>query len=824
MISNKGNSTIALVLLSLGLSSVMGFVLSLQESSMVFVQQLDTQKSTYYLAESLRSSATSIAQKYFKEEKNPTTTGLQSILSSSLTPIVPEGYTLSSINSTIVDLNNQQPIPNGPFKGMLAPQTLIKLGLEVNRGDGEHKSAANLDTTVTLAQISPFQFTYFFDLDYTDFNPGPLTEVRGWVHANGMLCLGGTAGLTLDRVTASGKIKTHMDPECRFTMAGDQVFIKTKDPAPNDKALLKPNADSGCTNCDGTGLNWWSYAKERFDGNLLDVAHGVVPLRLPIPQNLWVQWGHDQNRNIESLKSNANNLRFVVDPVWTGEPQEAKVQKISYQADIRIVGGIWYLKNPANANDYPGIPIWSDNPNVTIGGQGRGQRQIRLARGWTRTPERFSYYEFDQANQTLTGDDFGVISYGNLIRYVDGSGRVRWRPGFYLEGANANNICVPDAMGTPNSITSANRGLLEAKSIDVAGSSQVTCALAGSNPTKATAYLNAARSGFKDGHIQELLDANAWTRNINSRMLPMNFDLEQFQEALDDTRDGELGSYFGVGRFMNRPFNGIVYIETQFGGYNTQLTTVGRPTGVMPQELVNSPYHILPTGDGQHGALPHNLCSQDTPNLGMDRSGGFTRFRTFPCASGTPRSFVNSVRIVNGGALLPTKFPKGLTIGSNIQVYIQGDLNSNSVPNSTVAGSWMPLLIAADSVTFLSNGWSDTNSRWHRQTFELTRIAQPTVYNSAILTGWTRYSGTMQAHTVHAMMEDWTSATFNFSGSTVVGFYPVFRRVGRMWHPLATYRAGVRNLSFDTNYSKMSNQPPGTPIYNVSSVSTFRRK
>lgn len=120
---------------------------------------------------------------------------------------------------------------------------------------------------------------------------------------------------------------------------------------------------------------------------------------------------------------------------------------------------------------------------------------------------------------------------------------------------------------------------------------------------------------------------------------------------------------------------------------------------------------------------------------------------------------------------------QGLTIVSRLPIYVQGDVNTGShghgqVPsnhsdptNPTVVGyTRAPMLIAADSITLLSNSWSDSNSSLALS----SRTASNTTYNFALCTGnvpttAANYSGGAE-HLVR-LLENWQGQTLTYYGA-----------------------------------------------------------
>jgi hypothetical protein len=736
---------------------------------------------------------------------------------------------------------------------------------------------------------------YFLDLSYADFYPGAATTVNGRVHVNGDFCMDTeNAGVTIAKVTASGRIMHGTDTRCTYldySGLATGANIATGTNLTNVVPIGKTN-DNGCTNCKPPGgaasnLNWLTYALQTWGGNVQDTTMGVNALSLPLPQVATTQIGANGG-NPHIGQSNANNMRFLIDPVQTTDTKVMLQMKYASQADVRIIDGVWYLKNPMAPNSWPGYPIWSDHPGHFVDSFGTpvGQGDLRTALQpmwgivpWN--PKGFSYYEYDETAQSISSDDdtHGVISYGSLYRGADPDGTSHWTPGHYLNnfmgtGAHfrpCDNLCCnlsntaanvyngdcqfgrmgPTGWGydtihlndplnctptiTYNALTPMNCTLLPEFSSPASGNLGIS-----------TNLLNATRSGFHDYHMgyYDCTWSGIAPCFLLSQMLPMNVDLGQFQLAMQNTTAGELGSYFGSGGFVGHPFNGIVYVSLNWPGIdgtfaNGSLQGFNPPDSPEIWPLVNagSGDETMPQthSKGMQGqTLPYELCSSDKGMQPYDKKFGWQRWYIPPCssylqplncfASSSPsascRPYANSVRFINAAKIDPTVFPHGLSLVSNVPVYVTGSVNTLSNVTSQTATPWIPVMIAGDQVLFLSNAWDDYNSNWSLgpSNASLPRPATSTTYNMEYITGWERDSVSEGLHSAPSLMEDWTGSTLTFNGSIVAGFYPVYDRGGRYYESGVIYRAGTRNISYDPHLNLSNNQPPGTPSFSISDV------
>jgi hypothetical protein len=879
------------------------------------------------------------------------------------------------------------PLPNGPFQGMNARQDTITMGV-VAEHTATTRFRCSTEQTLTLGKIAMFQFFLFSDSAYTDWHPGPMMRASGRLHANGDLGLGDGSALRLERLTAAGTVST---------MGGANGSLCTALPCTAADVRIANRVNPTMTNDTHFTVfrrtaTWQTQALTDYaNGNAQDSAHGVPRLQLPIVGIPEVQQGFTAANgpipNTNALTVNGvprqfSNSRLLVDPVRAADSAEIREQKFAHKADIRIINGAWYLKNPLNANDWPGVIIWSDHgvhaeavveqfrtSATNIGQQGLAGLEASLS--WaSRIPQRFSYYGVQLGNNELSRDlpntaaatlrpvgasftQTAVVSYGALFRDATaGQHAAVWRPGVRtLQDDGRQSWCEPyDGADTPVV------DMLDALAVSAPAGNPCTEAVAGAaSPTQAAALLAATRSGFRDGFAEMQAcgtnddvttnptncDANPLNTEGDRRrgnILPMNFDLAAFQEALADTTPGELGSYFcapGVptcGAFMTRPFNGIVYIAAPYpgsergyaasGGNNTpaQLPIPGRRNDVngaaIEQQGVNLAGHLnnlqLAAGRARHdagaaaddvswpndkampilldrgndgavgeyeearddevAALPYPLCSDSATPVVLT-TGGYQFVRP-DCGNDTTFTRINGVRIINARRVnsntppiaapdvaepgfipaFPTapvlsaaalgRLPKGISIISNLPVYVVGDVNITSDAWDDPANNrpWVPVLIGGDVVHLLSNFWNDTNARWAESNGQQTRRAMVTRYYMEMLSGWGMSVAAGASGGIHNFpraLENWGSGTAancrgtgDFStacpaiirGSMVIGHNRVYTswrfvdgngQIGRS--------PPRRDWGFDDHLLDLEKQPPGTPLFDVAAVKQWSR-
>lgn len=189
--------------------------------------------------------------------------------------------------------------------------------------------------------------------------------------------------------------------------------------------------------------------------------------------------------------------------------------------------------------------------------------------------------------------------------------------------------------------------------------------------------------------------------------------------------------------------------------------------------------------------------------------------------------------------------PTGLTVVSNLPVYLLGDANITSdafaAPNAP-GTHWVPFLVGGDVVHPLSNAWNDQRARWalsigrdnhtHRNP---NRAASVTRYYIELLSGWGPSTGTAGSGGIHNFprkLENWGSCNGvggAFSdgcpaiilGSMIIGHTQVYSP------PFSESSTGRnpprRDWGFDEHLSSLDRQPPGAPLFDVAAVRQWQR-
>lgn len=818
----RGYALPAVLLIAFVATTIAATLLARLSTSMQTTTDILHRRQAFYAAEGMTRLVIKEVEGYLLENRNPSAEELMDEANIPR-PTLP-GFTLVDFSIAPAGDTFDGPIPNGPFRGMFAQQKPIDLHLSTRRDGSE--VVGDIDLRVNLGHISLFQFFVFAD-EYIEIYPGATMTINpGRVHANADLCMGATTPFQVEKVTSAERILAGGTGCRRENGNGFHIW----DGSAYEK--MTPNNANGCVDCDHTGLDWSAYALDVWKGNVQDRAHGVPSLRLPVRGSTPTQAGQDAGGN---LMINGNSLRMLVDPVQPGDPDKVREQRYAWKADLRIIDGVWYL----NDGTWPGQPIWSDHPGSYVtrdaegleggGLQAVGQADLAARYGWTTPPRRYSFYEYQLANQSISADPAGVISYGSLFRQSATS----WVPGFWATGPGTRTTTDVDTLPRGYFCDGCN-GATCNDAVALRDSTVAYCQhqdTAGVWQSQiASQYLQATRGGFTDHRIRAKDPTYA-------AILPINFDVAQFAAALQDTSPGELGSWF-----EDRPFNGIVYIAGSWPGVLSGMPDERAPRWPAQGALSDLGQAATYNTTRVHRALPRYLCSDSlgyvpgvvrTPLSGpasnLLPTDGYEPWFVVPSCSDavSPAADPNAVRIINAATLDPATFPAGLSIVTHLPMYMLGDANTGSMPAGDADDPWLPFMVGADAVVLLSRAWNDNASPWSDTNNSNSRTADTTQWNFQYIGGIVQtvdanaYSGGIENYP--RFMEKWAGKSAIIRGSLVVGFNSIYNYYP--WNSTNTvYAAPSRDWGFDPHLRILSNQPPGAPMMAVHSISRMERR
>jgi len=208
------------------------------------------------------------------------------------------------------------------------------------------------------------------------------------------------------------------------------------------------------------------------------------------------------------------------------------------------------------------------------------------------------------------------------------------------------------------------------------------------------------------------------------------------------------------------------------------------------------------------------------------------------------------LRLVDGSLgyvpVRPDNGKGGFTVGSENPVYILGNYNSNCTaagqPGCTPGdGNYDPTWnnppgvepahaaagVIGDSVTMLSNNWSDIASL-NSPSNDAGRVASDTYYRAAIAGGkninfpvttccaaWTvgDWGTDGGLHNFLRQLEKWSGQILNYKGSMVSMYYSTYATGTDKNGGGTVYEPPTRNYTFDPLFTTYQNLPPGTPLF-----------
>ncbi|MEP6944992.1 MAG: hypothetical protein ABJA02_03685 [Acidobacteriota bacterium] len=208
------------------------------------------------------------------------------------------------------------------------------------------------------------------------------------------------------------------------------------------------------------------------------------------------------------------------------------------------------------------------------------------------------------------------------------------------------------------------------------------------------------------------------------------------------------------------------------------------------------------------------------------------------------------VRLVNGSqppggydSTTPAN-TKGFTFASENGVYVLGNYNAtgiSSVGTPTAANLYLPqgandipVSIAGDSITVLSNAWTDGGSFVYP--FNLgSRAATETTQRFAMLSGDTittlnaspnQGGGDLKmnggVHNFLRFLENWGGTRLNYSGS-LINLFNSHNNNGTFKCCNTVYSPPDRNWIFDASFLDVNRLPPGTPYFQNIQMTGFQR-
>jgi len=190
------------------------------------------------------------------------------------------------------------------------------------------------------------------------------------------------------------------------------------------------------------------------------------------------------------------------------------------------------------------------------------------------------------------------------------------------------------------------------------------------------------------------------------------------------------------------------------------------------------------------------------------------------------------IKLIKGSVIKPptAAVNDGLTVVTNVPVYIQGDYNTGETyTDANGNGKWdtgetytdanadgafnpkKPTSVICDSLNLLSNDWSDSNST---KTLSNRPVTKATRFNTAMIAGikftdGSQYSGGLENYP--RLHENWNGKEMYIRGSFVELWNSTVVN-GNWIYGGSQYTAPTRNWDYDTDFNNAGNLPPFTPF------------
>lgn len=423
-------------------------------------------------------------------------------------------------------------------------------------------------------------------------------------------------------------------------------------------------------------------------------------------------------------------------------------QPLFEEAGLRIVDGEWsagrvLYSDHVCANDFRG-----EGCSSTVAPSSPAWRSSTAA--VRRLYSRYERNGLGFVDGVAAGVGAGVVSYGSLVG-VDPAG--------FLSAATCSTrlsgaAVAPGTFAPPAScarFAAGDRPELVGK-----GGRQA-------------ALLDVARGGFGDPQLQGLL--------------PMNIDVEMLGAAMLQNRNGEVGTAVCLpgavgGCTAAKRFNGILYLSAGRGSLPTA------PAGAL----------VFPASDARNqGRVPWPLCGDLPNNHASVESGeqpGLFTANEFVGCDDADYARVTAIRLVRAGDLRAFK-DTGLTIVSDLPVFVQGSFNTTEPTNQRTA-------IIAERVTFLSSSWNDELSPFMTPA-PPPAAGSPVVIRTSLLTGAANVDGAIE-DVVRAIEPNLRVTVIGSLGIAFPSTVPAARTPQLLWRTVPELLSPAED-----------EQPPGAP-------------
>ncbi len=877
--SSRGFTLIAALLLLVLLSGVAVGLMFLvnNEGRMSGNEQEDN--LAYYGAESGIEKLTADLSSLYQTSMSPSNLQIQNLVNFPPDSTMVAGMTFNESITYALDPNgNPQSSPNtvssGSNQGLYAEIVPMTLTVNATRPSG---ASVNITRRIELALIPVFQFGVFCGYDCSYF-PGPNFSFGGRVHTNGSLYLAGGGNLVFnDKLAAFNQVVMDELENGHLTSAGYGGTVYVSKAANGCPLNTFPPPTGAGTNCValpastpaspgdaswsggvpgiGGGPNpaFPSISGGALNGYVTNSLTGATNMQLPFVQN--------------SCTSNpppcTDPIQIVRKPL-VGEAATSALgqSRIYNKAQIRILLADTQVDlHPERGAIGDGQDVHF-NPNAFVNVGGLGNQYFAMAQaganGWVAP--------------LINGAASGWATWPLLgeVTTNPGAGTGAWIRVEYLNNAGNWIGVTTEWLGlgfgrTFNVTPTTPRGGAGQNAVNpnaILILQQLRPGLAAGNAVGAVAT---ATNWFpinlydaREGEARDTAQANG-SCSVNGIINAVELDVGNLKLWLNGTIPGTGANvnftnqngyllYFSDRRGMLADPNqgNVTYGESGLEDVVNSGSAVGTPDNVR-EPLANYTYSpedvdlngLLDAwgarnigygfGVNTNTALPLNpyvriaACNNAAFTAGTGLANAVTGAR-------------HALKLVDGRLnavgtsplpVRPDNLQGGFTVTSENPVYVQGDYNSsvldpfwgnnanNNTPHAAAA-------IIADTVTVLSNQWSDAASLYFTTTVANRPANADAYYRMAVAGGknipfpqpaWGGQDmGTDGGlHNFLRYLEDWNSNLW-YDGSLVSMYYAEYN-TGIFKCCTTVYSPPTRKYYFDTLFLNPANLPPGTPMF-----------
>lgn len=841
----------------------------------------------YYGAESGMELLTANLAALYQQSQAPTPAQLTNLANSPPSSAMISGMTYQESISWTPDANGNPAsktsvISSGPSAGLTAEIIPLTLKVNATRPGG---ASVNMTRGVEVALIPVFQFGVFSDSDLSYF-AGPPFAFQGRVHTNGNLFLAANSGpLVLDaKVTAAKEIirdRLANNYSSGAAYQGD-VYVPNQnggcDP-PN------PTADPNClkfaisyaswnggippagqANSNASPNDWLSISTGKFNGFIGNgTSLGVQPLTLP-----FVQGANGSAQQIQIIRKPPLGEAATSATGSSREFNKANIRVLlaSTEADL-VPDRLALVGDPDNINLDAGCAGGRtfNVPNVVGGG---GQTPLAMAED-TATQTAASPVGFGGVYEpTWVGPPVGPVIPGacvpaagaNQWPLVDGWLRVEYKnpagqwigiTRTWLQLGFARGPAVPTGPGA-NTVHPSAILVFQKFAGDRNLSATITAADGPQNYTGALSQFSWNPINFYDPREGFPRDSVVGTGlagtqcYVNGIMNAVELDVGNLNQWLlanpglvdFSGQNGYLVFYSDRRGMLADPNAGNITVgEYGFEDVINSPSATGTPDGLAEP--------IGPTGFSPEDVDENNTLDRwGAANVGSGLKALIPAMNTVnnpyqaaDCLNGGRQNIVTGARHVlrlidgslNNVPVRPDNGLGGFTVAAENPVYVMGNYNSNAGdpwwanPDPLAADiNHAAAAVIADSVTLLSNAWSDIASMQNPANLA-GRPAATTYYRLAIAGGKNMnfpqpaagngigadFGTDGGVHNFLRYIEKWGGSTLSYRGSLVSLYYSQYA-TGTFKCCTLVYSPPNRDYYFDTAFLDPAKLPPGTPM------------